>query len=377
MVISEWRFTLRAFISLNNIKVPVPPSILLKNAFVTAIGKEHSEEIHRVFRTWEIKHPKKFEQFIYQMACHYVHRLMTFDEFSSCVTEIPAIGGGGASGNPFVEFCTVAEHVHAAEERINAHQFKRLLDMGTRGHEVTSMCLLPMAYAAEMTDEHAAVEKLLHDLVAFSIRSPTPMSFNSMTHQAFLRGTKSEPSIITEVLSGKKTVTEGAAVMNIQLRRWLKEEGRDNAAMAERLATDKYSHSSFKRARLMLLYLAQMTDSHEATLNYDVIHIDHIYPKTPGKTCPALENPEFRHRLGNLTPFIGKNSAGVKGNSALGNKNFDKKVPEYKKSNIAITRAVAEHYESTGFTCKQIEERSRQLATDITHLTATEMGLSI
>lgn len=375
MIITEWRFTLRAFNSLNNIKVPVPPSILLKNAFVNAVGKEYSAEVHRVFREWEIVRKKNYDHYLYIIAQLYVRRLMNYNEFTRCVKEIPEMGRKNISSNPFTEFCAVAEQFCIMETSLNTLQFRKLLNMAMRGYEVMSFCVYPLAYMANQTGEHAAIERLLRCLVAFSIRNPTPLSFNPLICLSVLLGSeKTGAGVITPVLSGEKTVTEGVNSIIEHLRKWLNDEG--DAPVMERLATEKYTRTAFKRARLMLLYLAELTDSHESTLNYNIIHIDHIYPKSPGKSCLPLEDSEYKHRLGNLTPFIGKNSSSeLKGNSSLGNKSFDKKVSEYKKSNIAMTREVAELYENTGFTCLQIDERSRQLAAKITTLTAEELGL--
>jgi hypothetical protein len=367
MVTTEWQFTVRLFNTENNIKVPVPPSILLKNVFSSTIGEGHSETIHSSFRVWEKKYYRTFEQFIHTMVNLFTRNLMTFDVYARRIMEIPTLAN--ATGCPFTTFHAVVDRAISAEERLATIPFKRLLDIVNSGYELHSLCLLPIAYMAGV-EEHGEVVRLVRALACYAARSNKKFSFNPMACQTFLRG------IIPEMLQGRSSVRETVNAILAKLHEWLGEDGRNNSTVAERVATEKYkSAPAFKKARCMLLLMAELTDRHEAHLDYEAIHIDHIYPKTPSASCPELADKDCRHRLGNLTPFVGKNSVNVKGNSSLGNKSFDIKVPEYKKSNIAMTRAVADRYESTGFLDVQIEERSRELAADLATLTARELGL--
>lgn len=373
MVIMEWRFTLQVFNSLNNIKVTVPPSILLKNVFANAIGINKSAEIHRTFREWEMSYPRQFDkQFILMMVNIFTRQLMTYDEYSRRVTEVLALAN--VSGCPLMAFRSIVERAISAYERLNANQYKRLLDIVTNGNEVVTLCLWPLAYVAGV-EEFAEVIRLIRALIAFAIRIPGSFSFNPIAIQTFLRGKDTEPGIIVSLLQERTSVHETVDTIMAKLHDWLGDDGRSNATVAARIAEAEYSYASFRKARCMLLFKAELTDSHETRLDYDAIHIDHIYPKKPSASCAPLADGERRHRLGNLTPFVGRNSGSVKGNAALGNKSFEKKVPEYKKSNLAMTRAVAERYESTGFADAQIEERSTELAAEIATLTARELGL--
>jgi hypothetical protein len=142
-----------------------------------------------------------------------------------------------------------------------------------------------------------------------------------------------------------------------------------------RFATDTYkTGAAFNRARVSLLYIAEMTDKHEATLHHALIDIDHISPKAPRKSDPQLTDYELTHRIGNFTPFIGKNSdAGLRGNRGFGNKPYTEKREAYAASNIALTRAVASRYPVFGDAA--IMERSRELAAQLNRLTAKELGL--
>lgn len=375
MVITEWRFTLQVFNSLNNIKVTVPPSILLKNVFANAMGADKSAEIHRCFYTWETTHGRHYEQFIHTMANFFTRHLMTQEEFARRISEVPALAGASAATDPLTAFRAVVDRAIATRERLAAIPFKRLLDLVLASHEATTLCLWPLAYVAG-SEEHAEVERLTRALVSFAIRYPQTFSFNPMSTLTYLRGPDGQSGVIGDLLQGRTSVHETVNILVTKLHDWLGDDGRSNATVAARIAETDYSYAAWRRARCMLLFKAELTDSHETRLDYDAIHIDHIYPKKPSAACAPLTDSERRHRLGNLTPFVGKNSGSVKGNVALGNKSFEKKVPEYKKSNLAMTRAVAERYESTGFADTQIEERSAELAAEIAALTARELGLA-
>jgi hypothetical protein len=374
MVITEWRFTLRVFNSLNNIKVTVPASILLKNVMATTIGLEHSSEIHAVFREWEIANSRTFEQFIHTMVNLFTRRLMTYDEYARRIAEVPTLAGLSAGSCPLIAFRESVGRAIEARDRLITIPYVKLLDLVLKSHEVITLCLWPIAYVAGV-EQHAEVIRLAKILVAFALRYEGTFSFNPMSNLAFLRGIDYTSGAIGDLLQERQTVKATVDRIKAQLIVWLKDTGRSNEDVKKRIEGCHYSHSAFKRARCMLLFQAELTDSHEMSLGHDATHIDHIYPKTPGKSCAPLANPDNRHRIGNLTPFVGSNSGTVIGNSGLGNKPFDKKTPEYAKSNIAMTREVTTKYGATGFMDAQIEERSYLLAAQITALTAEVLGI--
>jgi hypothetical protein len=370
MVISEWQFTLRVFNSLNNIKMAVPPSILLKNVFTRAIGEARSSDIHTVFRDWELMNRRNFEHFIHTMVNLFTKCLMSFDEYERRITNILELVD--IDGCPLTAFRSVVGRAISAQSAINNSRYGKLLNMLSGGREIMTLCLLPLAYTAG-EEKFKLIEEFMEKLVAFGIRIEKTLSFNPVAIQTALRGVDGHSGIIVDMLQGRLTLSATISKLTLKLQEWLGDAGQSNDSVMERLSTATYSYAMFKRVRPMLLYIVEKTDSHEALFDYDAIQIDHIYPKKPSSSCPELKNSENRHRLGNLTPFMGKNSGGsLKGNMSLGNKSFDKKRPEYLKSNIAITRSVAEH---SGFTDEQIEERSRELAIQLAELTAASLEL--
>ena len=231
-----------------------------------------------------------------------------------------------------------------------------------KGHEIMSICVLPIAYGASTVQ----LRKLLRQLVAYGIRQDSNFSFNPLKIQGAIR------TLITAMFSAESTVDITLRKLVDTLKGWLPAV----ETVKRRLATDLYMRSWFNKARCALLYLAEATDSHEAVLNHDIVHIDHIYPQKSRKSDPALAEKDNKHRLGNLTPLCGPNSAaGLKGNSSLSNKPFAEKLTSYAASNIAMTRTVATTYATSGFLDAQIEERSWTLATQLDELTAADLAL--
>lgn len=374
MIITNWEFTVNAFDALNTIKIPVPSSIILKNTLAKRVGAERSKEIHDVFTSLRsmFTNDEDYEKFIHIQVGLFMRKLIDRDVYERDIREILSKENleriMPASACPFNEFCKSVTRAADARKRLESTPEYNMLRLIIKGHEVESLCLLPIAYVAG-AEQYGEVQRLMEAIIAVGIRSTRIFSFNPLAMQGFLY-----KEIGDHLLGSKQTLTVTVDKTIAQLKVWLGEIGRNNECVKERIATEECQHKMFKRARGTLLYMASK-DCHEMSLDHDAIHIDHIYPKTPGKSCVALTNPANRHRIGNLTPFVGKNSGTVVGNSGLGNKPFDKKVPEYAKSNIAMTREVATMYGTAGFMDAQIEERSHILAAQITALTAEVLGL--
>lgn len=365
--ISDWQFSIDLFEALNNIKVPVPPSSMLKNSFAAVMGRDASAEIHEVFRALERRYPGTYEQEIHLIMNLFSGRLMTMPEYEQNVATLvaPTIPA------PLKVFADTAAITVRVREEISQNPFGKILQRCfSKGHEVISTCLLPLGFVAIQKGSLQVLHQTMRRLVAYGIRGLEPVSLHSLKFQRPI------VDLMDTLLAGKKTVAQTAEELLALLVLWLgPAAGQD--AFVEAAATTVYTNTRFRTARAALLYLVEVTDRHESVVDHDAVHIDHIYPKKPGKAVPPLEDAERRHRLGNFTPFVGKNSEEVKGNSALGNKAFKSKVPHYKKSNIAMTREVAARYEATDFLDAQIEERSVALARELARWTAKDLGLAI
>ncbi len=360
--ITDWQFTLEVFDVLNNIKVTVPPVYLLKNAFVRQAGRGASEAVHTAFQRWEqaVGVGTPFEQFVHVMANLYVGAWNKQDRYvhavTAHITQTSAVRG-------FSAFSDFMERGLAAIRWMAANSWARMVTGLASGHEVADYCMLPLLTLADTPEQ---VAPFLRRLLAYGLRLPGRFSFNQLARAEALIG---KEGVITALAAGRTTVATAIKTLDQLLLAWLGVE----ADFVSRFATDSYkSGAAFNKARVALLYIAEMTDKHEAALDHGVIDIDHISPKTPRKGDSSVADPELLHRIGNFTPFIGKNSATLRGNRGFGNKPYTEKRESYAASNIAMTRNIASRYPAFGDA--EIRERSHELATVLDRLTAKELA---
>lgn len=364
-------FIIQVFIELNNIKVLVPPSYLLKNAFASVMGVSHIAEIHAVFcelmrkKTTGDKDP---EQFIHAVTNMYRRSLIPFKDYESAVSTLVKPTADGSS--PLAQFCTVAARLEAVTDHLQKDPYGRILLTGlSRGCEVLNLCLRPLGFVALETGDLASFQAALRALCAFAIRRQAPVSFNPQAYQEALY------ALMNRLLGGEVSLRDTVTALRAQLVAWL--GATSSAAVVEGVRSASYMKKpDFQRARAMLLFVVLKTDSHEMTLDPDATQIDHIFPRKPRATDTPLAEKSNCHRLGNFTPLVGKNSTGgMKGNCALGNKPFAEKVPHYGTSNLKMTRDVATLFATSGFRDPEIEVRSGMLAELITAVTAAELEL--
>ena len=357
MTIEDWEFAMNAFNSLNNIKVQIPNSIVLKNRLTHAIGMEHSEAVHTFFNVLAKKYGNKMEFVIEQMMNMQLRVLKSPDEYKVYLASPPDM-----STSAFVDFQKTAKQWEDNERLFEEDRFGKILLPLISGHEVKTLCLQPIAFIAGPTHVNR-IRLLLRQLSALAIRTDKPLSFNGMKMQTPLR------DLVATAFEGKITIPEIFSEITRLLKLWSPPAG----SIVERISTELYKNKKFSRARAQLLYMAEATDCHEASLDHSKVHIDHIYAKTRRKNTPLLETEENTHRIGNLTPLCGANSeAGMKGNSSLSNKEFSEKIKSYAMSNIAMTRDVSLY---PVFLDTQIEERSLRLAQQLDDLTAEDLAL--
>lgn len=67
----------------------------------------------------------------------------------------------------------------------------------------------------------------------------------------------------------------------------------------------------------------------------DLVHVEHIYPQKPSAADRWEDHSDVINRIGNLTPLAAPINQGLR------NSTFSKKKPEYKKSELVITRDLA------------------------------------
>jgi hypothetical protein len=358
IVISDWRFTIRVFNSFNNIKVSVPPSYLLKNRITEIMGEERGAEVHKLFLT--VPQDDQYEQTVHLLTNMMVGSSMKLKEYTATISTLQL------GVDPLTTMKQAIVDYGEVCALLESNPYYRMLQGLGGGCEIRSLCLIPICYKAFKAKQMDVPESLCRALVAYGVRSGRAISFNAKKFQ--------EPliTLMTDVLSGRMGAGDAVSMVKKLLLGWLDEESKNKNDLIAQLAAEYWERAAFQRARAALLYLVEKTDSHESRLDHNAVQIDHVYPKTPSKSCPPLANPAMMHRIGNFTPFVGKNTAGgeMKGNMSLGNKSFALKQPYYAKSNIAMTRELATY---TAFADAEIEERSVQIARRLVDLTAEDL----
>ena len=371
MLINDWHFALEVFDVINNIKVTVPPVFLLKNALVRSLGEAHSATVHERFQQWEralvVDGPATFDQFTHLMANLFARRWATTEDYPRAVmTHIEKIVADTPAADMMKSFTDTYERGLAVRRWLEENSYARILTRFAGGHEVIDHCLFPILfYAAKPAD----VVPFVRCLIAYGLRCGGRFSFNASKYRAPLIGPGGP---IAELVAGTETVVGAIARVRKLLQGWLAEESQP---FRERATNEQFKTAGqFTKARAALLYIAERTDSHEATLDHSVVDVDHISPKQPRKGDPVLADPDNVHRIGNFTPIMGRNSAaGLKGNRSLGNAPYTAKLESYRQSNIAMTRRVAQEY-PVEFADAQIEARSLAIAALLDQLTLQDIA---
>lgn len=122
--------------------------------------------------------------------------------------------------------------------------------------------------------------------------------------------------------------------------------------------------NEFKKIRYILKTIYDFDTKKEITINGDSMHVnlEHILPQNPKSDSLWLKNfnstniGHYKNQIGNLTLILGKK------NTSLGNKEFVDKKIKLKESNIKENINIAKN---KGWTKKEIEERSQELAKKI------------
>jgi len=362
--ITDWQFSIVVFGSFNNIKVSVPASFLLKNTFAQIMGEEHSVAIHTVFEGIQRQRPKNYEQYIHMLANIYCGKLIGKDDYEKSVTKLI----DPTTSNPLERFVEVDRQVKAVYAILASDPFGSIfMKCFASGHEVYTLCLVPLGVVLFQAGKQTEYLRFVRRLIAYGIRSGKSVCFNRLGFQYVLCDK------IGKLLAGDLSWEVALTDLTAQLTVWLGPAAKREHCITA-LATEKYDAKKFHRVRGALLYLVEVTDRHEARIDHEKVHIEHIYPQKPSKKHTPLINPDNKHRIGNLTPFV--NIGGteeMKGNIELGNKLFEVKLPHYKCSNIALTRDPAK-YESTGFQDAQIEARSAEIAALLETVTARDLA---
>lgn len=364
--ISHWEFAMDVFNCFNNIKVNVPYSYLVRNALALAVGKSKSEEIHDLFMNIQRINPKEYEQNVHTIMNLFTKRIIPEKEYSQVIEKQIMEFNGDRLATIHQIFDTYKEILQYLHE----NRFGKILSTLTGGHEVMTLCSIPILYKLFTKNKKEKLEDFLKLLVCYAIRKGK-IQFNALKYQTPLL------KLMNELLTDKSTLEACLQQLNSLLIGWLENTNeRNNNEFIHRISSESFKGRNFTyKARPMMLFLTEMTDSYETTLNHEATDIDHIYPKKPQTPVGKLRDMENRHKIGNFTPFMSKNKDEMKGNKSLGNKAFKSKIDSYKISNIAMTRQLVQRYETTDFKDEQIMERSLELSQKFAEITARILGI--
>ncbi len=365
MRISDWEFVLKVFNFVNNIKVAVPSSYSVRNGLTLATGKSQSEEVHELFTAVEKMERKDYEQNVHTLMNLFAKRIIPEKEYPQAIDkEISKF-----TGNHLAAFKENFEKLKKILDTVENNRFGKILATMSSGHEVMTLCVIPIAFVLFNKGQHDKLEKLLRQLVSYAIRKGK-ITFNALKYQTYLH------DLMGKILSERLDIDAGLKQLNEYLITWL-ENDKNDVRFIEKVSTESYKGRFFTyRARPMLLFHTEIKDSLESRLDHSATDIDHIFPKNPS-TNDVLEDMELKHKIGNFTPFISQNKEDLKGNKSLGNKSFKNKIEFYYRSNIAMTRDLVDRYKNTDFKDQQIKERSHELAKDFARITAKELGLGV
>ncbi len=359
---TSWSFSIEMFSNINNIKVAVPPTFLLKNAIVKRIGKARSHDVHDMLEGWRricMDEGKDFDKTMHHVFDQFIQCITSQEEYTKDVSSL--FEKRVCSGCPLEEFRQTYMKYMEAYRRIQSDPFGSILQKMASGYEIMEHLLVPhFFYSTDTT--------ILRLLVAYAIRTEkSSISFNSLAFSNRLTG---PGGLTAKLMSG---VPINLDALRATCRDWLKKVkkvGESTEEYITRLATTKYTGSMWPKVRGMLLYIAELTDQHESRIDHSIIDIDHISPQKPKNAVPI----ESVNMLGNLTPIIGKNSkSGLKGNRSLSNKPYAEKIASYKASNIAMTRDVGNNMVDASDAT--IAVRSLELAKILEQLTRSELCL--
>jgi len=225
------------------------------------------------------------------------------------------------------------------------HRIGRLLSGLTSGCEIMMLCILPIG----LKFKTGILDKYFKLLISASIRIDcnSKLTLNPLSYQGEIE------RILTNVLTDSMTESDCYKAF----KDLLNEKIQSDENFHKNILGHEFKKNAYSKA--ILQFIVELTDTHEASLNSDCIDLEHIHAQS---RAGELGQESLVHSLGNLTLFCAQNSADLKGNRSLKDKPFSEKILQYKNSNVKMTRKVEEDYGATGFSDKQILERTENLA---------------
>ena len=125
-----------------------------------------------------------------------------------------------------------------------------------------------------------------------------------------------------------------------------------------------------KIVRYMLFEIEKQTSGQGFDFESATYNLEHILPENPGDDWNSIDESiqeRMMYRLGNLTPLEASQ------NRSLGNQSYAQKRPIYEQSQFAITRAIAEHYDT--WNEDKVTSRQEKMARTAATLWRIEFGV--
>ena len=209
------------------------------------------------------------------------------------------------------------------------------------------MSLFLATYRAFFEADHSSFTRILLSVLVVSLR------YNVICALLTSDQEKIYNDIARSISSGEYTnytQVEGA------LRRIYPDDGQFKGAFSEKELKTTTSRNK-KVVRYLLFEIerqrsGQTFDAESATYN-----LEHILPEHPSEARDYIDEAKQNrliYRLGNMTPLE------TKPNRDIGNASYAEKKAVFEKSDFAITRAIAQHYDT--WDEQKIESRQKQLA---------------
>ncbi len=221
----------------------------------------------------------------------------------------------------------------------------------------------------------------LKQLKMFGVRQPVSMLL--ATYQSFFEASRSSftrillsvlvvsfrYNVICSLLTSDqekiyndiaRNISDGVYTSHLQveeaLRRIYPDDAQFKGAFVEKELKTTASRNK-KVVRYILFEIEKQRSGRKFDAESATYNLEHILPEHPSEAWDYIDEAKQNrliYRLGNMTPLE------TKPNKDIGNASYAEKKPIFEKSDFAITRAIAQHYDI--WDEQKIESRQKQLA---------------